>query len=88
MERVLYHSVKQTCKNVEFVIGTVISINPDSIDRSKIASATYKLTDGNTIHGESAILFVGALLQSSLLTDGQANRSCLTQTVLAQCTMA
>lgn len=59
MESFLRRYVKKTCKNIEFIVGTVVGVDSDHFKPSKMATVSYKMKDDVKIHEEPAFLFVG-----------------------------
>ncbi len=59
LESLLRRNVVNTCKNVSFLSGSVIGINPYSNDHTRISSATIKLLGDDEPQKLDAVVVVG-----------------------------
>ena len=58
-EAVMRKLVRESGRNIEFVVGSVVGINPSKQDRTRVDSVTVKLADESEVKYDCS-LFIGS----------------------------
>ena len=58
-EAVMRKLVRESGRNIEYVVGSVVSINPSANDRSRVDSVTVKFSDDSETTYDCS-LFIGS----------------------------